>query len=436
MRSRWFSHVDMDAFYASVEILDRPELAELPVAVGGKPGERGVIAAASYAARKFGVHSAMPTAQALRLCPELVLLPGRMARYQELSAQIMQILRDASPAVEPLSLDEASLDLSGCARLHGIDEAVDGGREGWTRFAQQLQQRIHKETGLSASVGLGETRRIAKIASDHRKPAGVVVVPRGEGRAFLADLPVEKLRGVGPKMAERLRAQGFRYARNIASTPRNQLQQLFGKAGSALLDMVEARDVGTVHPDRREKSVGHETTFARDLIGMAALEPVLSRLSEKVSRRLHQRGLQGRVVQLKIRDRGFHTFTRRHSIATPTDSAPCIRDEALRLLHAMKWEQVPVRLIGVTVAGLTESRAVQGELFATAEQLRQPRIDQVVDDIHDKFGSSAFLRGRSLLATGVDRTPWGATLSKAGQSSGQTTGLKPGRSDSTERIPQ
>lgn len=416
MRSRWFGHVDMDAFYASVEILDRPELADLPVAVGGRPDERGVIAAASYAAREFGVHSAMSTAQALRLCPDLVLLPGRMARYQELSQRIMGILREVSPRVEPLSLDEAALDLTGCARLHGVDETVDGGVEGWTRFARRVQERIHQQTGLTASVGLGETRQIAKIASDLRKPAGVVVVAPGGGKEFLGALPVEKLRGVGPRMAERLRAAGLTRTEQVAATSRSELQRRFGKAGSHLKDMVEARDFGEVVADRREKSVGHETTFARDQVGAEALEPVLLRLAEKVGRRLRHRGLQGRVVQLKIRDRGFHTFTRRRTLAAPTDSESVVFDVARQLLAAMEWETVPVRLIGVTVAALTESAAVQGELFATDLDRRRPRLDRVMDDVHDRFGDHLLGRGRGLLASGIDRTPWGSQQSSASES--------------------
>jgi DNA polymerase-4 len=412
MRPRWFGHVDMDAFYASVEILDRPELADLPVAVGGRPNERGVIAAASYAARRFGVHSAMPTAQAVRLCPELVLLPGRMGRYQELSGQIMDLLRELSPRVEPLSLDEAALDLTGCARLHHVDEKVDGGREGWTRFARHIQMRVREATGLSASVGLGQTRRIAKIASDFRKPAGVVVVPHGEGPAFLADLPIEKLRGVGPKMADRLREVGLRHARDIAALSRTELQARFGRAGAHLLDMVEARDFDAMHRDRREKSVSHETTFAEDRVGAEALEPVLLRLCEKVGHRMRHRNLRGRVVQLKIRDRGFHTFTRRQTLAAPTDSEQTVFAVVQRLLHSMHWESVPVRLIGVGVHELTDVDAVQGELFANEAERRQPRLDRVVDDVHDRFGDGLLSRGRSLLASGVDRTPWGSTLER------------------------
>lgn len=393
-RTQWFGHVDMDAFYASVEVLDRPELAGKPLAVGGRSEHRGVIAAASYPARRFGVRSAMPTAEALRRCPDLILVPGRMGRYAEKSREVMAILRDVAPAVEPLSLDEAALDLTGCGRLHG---ALRGEREDWTGFACTLRRRIRRETGLWASVGLGETRRIAKIASDLRKPRGVAVVEAGAGPRFLTGLPIERLWGVGPKMVERLKAAGMHSVADVVATPRAELAARFGKVGPTLHDAVHARETGSVDPDRPHKSVSHETTFSVDRTGAEELEPVLLALTEKVATRLRRAGLVGRVVQLKIRDRGFHTFTRRRSLAAPTDSETTIYETGRRLLAAMKWDGVPVRLIGIGVAELTSQTVHQTELFASTAERQRPQLERALDAVHARFGDKAIGHARSVL---------------------------------------
>ena len=403
MQARWFAHVDMDAFYASVEVLDRPELEGLPIAVGGAADRRGVIAAASYPARKFGVRSAMPTARALQLCPQLVLVRGRMARYQELSRQVMEILRSVAPAVEPLSLDEAALDLTGCGRVHGVDP--DAPREGWSRFASALQQRILDETGLWASVGLGETRRIAKIASDLQKPRGLVVVPAGEGPAFLARLPVSKIGGVGPRFAERLAAAGLHLAGDVARLDRAALRARFGKPGAHLHDIVHARDFGRVHPDRAHKSISHEVTFDRDRVGLDQLEGTLLGHCERVGARLRRAGLQGRVVQLKIRDRGFATFTRQSTLTRPTDSDATIHRVALRLLRELGWERVPVRLLGVGVHDLSSVRARQADLFADRQDQTDRAVDRVLDRVHERFGNRAIGHGRSVLDSALRSAP-------------------------------
>lgn len=439
MRPRWFAHVDMDAFYASVEILDRPELRGLPVAVGGRADARGVIAAASYAARRFGVRSAMPTAEAQRRCPELVLLPGRMERYAEKSREVMEILRSVAPAVEPLSLDEAALDLTGCARVHHAfaPSARGGAREDWTAFALGLRMRIRRETGLWASIGMGETRRIAKIASDLRKPRGLVIVERGAGVSFLGALPVERLWGVGPRLAERLREAGLPTAADIARCSRPELQSRLGKIGPHLHDIVHARETGEVHPERAHKSISHEITFALDRTGSFELEPVLQRLSEKVGARLRRQGVVGRVVQLKVRDRGFHTFTRRLTLPRPTDSDQTIYISACRLLRALAWEQVPVRLIGVGVCDLTTSSAVQGDLFATAQQQSRPRLERVLDSVHDRFGDTAIGHGSGLLdpLRARDGRAWiGDAAPRSGAATSQRVGPdSPGPSSASPR---
>lgn len=387
MRPRWFAHVDMDAFYASVEILDRPELEGLPVAVGGPADSRGVIAAASYAAREFGVRSAMPTAQALRRCPQLILLPGRMSRYQEKSGEFMGALREFAPAVEPLSLDEAFMDLTGCQRLHGD----------WADLGLRLRQRIREVTGLSCSIGMGETRRIAKIASDLRKPAGLVVVEAGGGEAFLRTMPLERLWGVGPRFREQLLARGIRSAADIAERSRSQLQSSFGRAGLALHDMVHAKETGGVDPARTNRSISHETTFSKDHVGIAQLEPALLHFAERVGTRLRRRGLQGRVVQLKIRDRGFHTFTRRCTLSHPTDLDTVIYEHAHRMLIELGWDGVHVRLIGVGVHQLSEADARQGNLFSDAHDREELQIDRTLDAVYAKFGEGSIGRARSFL---------------------------------------
>jgi DNA polymerase-4 len=395
MRSRWFAHVDMDSFYASVEVLDRPELAGLPVAVGGAADRRGVIAAASYPARRFGVHSAMPTARALQLCPVLILLPGRMSRYVEISRQVMDILRSVAPAVEPLSLDEAALDLAGCERVHGV--RAGSGREDWSRFASGLQQRILDETGLWASIGLGETRRIAKIASDLNKPRGLVVVPAGEGPAFLARLPVERIGGVGPRFAARLHAAGLARIADVARLDRAELRARFGTQGAHLHDIVHARDFGRVNPDREHKSISHELTFATDRVGLERLAGTLLGQCEKVGGRLRKAGLVGRVVQLKIRDRGFATFTRRTTLARPTDSDAAIYRAALGLLRDLDWESVPVRLLGVGVHDLSSAGVRQADLFDDARDEQDRAVDQVLDRVHERFGNGSLGHARSVL---------------------------------------
>jgi DNA polymerase-4 len=402
MRSRWFAHVDMDSFYASVEVLDRPELAGFPVAVGGAADRRGVIAAASYPAREFGVRSAMPTARALQLCPQLILLSGRMPRYVEISRQVMEILRSTAPAVEPLSLDEAALDLAGCDRLYGIRE--DATREGWSRFASELQQRILDDTGLWASIGLGETRRIAKIASDLNKPRGLVVVPAGDGPAFLAQLPVSRIGGVGPRFAARLEAAGLQRAGDVAQLSRAALQARFGKQGAHLHDIVNARDFGRVNPDRGHKSISHEVTFATDRLGLDQLEGPLLRHCERVGSRLRQAHLQGRVVQLKIRDQGFATFTRQLTLPRPTDSDATIHRAALRLLHELGWERVPVHLLGVGLHDLSACTGRQADLFDDSQDRQERAIDRVMDRVQERFGTDSLGHARSVLETTVHKS--------------------------------
>jgi DNA polymerase-4 len=303
--------------------------------------------------------------------------------------------------VEPLSLDEAMLDLTGCERVHGVRD------EDWSGFALELRGRIRRETGLWASAGMGETRRIAKIASDLRKPRGLAIIERGAGAAFLATLPVGRLWGVGPRLRERLKMYGYHTAGDIAAVPHAELRARLGKAGDSLHQLVHAKETGQVDPDRPHKSISHETTFSTDRTGSDALEPVLLRLSEKVTHRLRVDGLHGKAVQLKIRDGGFHTFTRRRTLARPTDHAETVYETARRLLRDLRWEEVPVRLIGVGVAELSVANARQGDLFQVEADRERDSLDRVFDAVHERFGEEAIGHGRALLA-GRSETPWAA----------------------------
>jgi len=397
-QSPWFAHVDLDAFYASVEVLDFPQLRGLPVAVGGPAQGRGVIAAASYEARQFGVRSAMPTARALSLCPQLVLRAGRMGRYQELSERVFGIVRELSPRIEMVSLDEAFLDLAGCERLHAP----------WNEFALRLRRRVHAETGLWMSIGIGETRRIAKIGSALRKPRGVVLVPRGAGRSFLAPLPVEYLWGVGAKLGARLHEHGYATIGDLAASSHAVLRAQFGKMGSSLLEMAQARELGHIDPARRAKSVSHELTFARDLHGEAELLPVLLKFSEKIAYRLRRSGCVGRVVQLKIRDNTFHTLTRRVTLTAPSSSENEIYKTAQVLLRQLSWGQRPVRLIGLGMHEISHERVSQGELFAQGNDQLDSKLAKTLDRLHTRYGGDAIGRARTLLRHTDNSASWEA----------------------------
>ncbi len=411
-RGKWFAHVDMDAFYASVEILDDPRLRGLPVAVGGPARDRGVIAAASYEARRFGVFSAMPTAVALRRCPDLVLRHGRMDRYRQKSREVVAILREVAPRLETVSLDEAFLDLTGCDRLHGR----------WEAFALRLRRRIHQESGLWCSIGLGETRRIAKIGSDLRKPRGIVVVPPGAGRDFLAPLPVERLWGVGPHQRERLHRLGLSTIGEIAAQRPDWLRSHLGTMGTVLHEAALARESGEVEPERRAHSVSHEQTFARDLRGREALLPVLLELSGKVGYRLRRGGLCGRVVQLKVRDATFRTVTRRLGLPSPVATDEAIYRAAASLLEGLGWNERPIRLIGVGVHRVSACQNEQGELFPAPAD--RPVLEKTLDALHTRFGGGAVQRARTLLTPRDRSASWESTAWERRSAVG---GISPGQ---------
>ena len=357
-------HVDMDAFYASVEIRDRPSLRGQPVCVGGRPDRRGVIAAASYEARAFGVHSAMPTARAFALCPELVLLPADFDKYTEESKRIMEIFLRYTPLVEPLSLDEAFLDVAGSERLFG--GAVEIGRA--------IKADILRETGLVASIGIAPSKFLAKLASELSKPDGFQVIRPGETRSVLDPLPVSKIYGVGPRTAKRLEALGVHTVSDLARLERNDVMRRFGASGAWIHDLAHGIDSRRVTPRREEKSHGLERTFAQDITDREELRLVLYEFCEEVSYELRHRGLRGRTITLKARTWDFKTLTRSKTVDYPVNLGKRIYAVARELLD--KVPPTPLRLLGVQVSCLSDVRApVQSEFFGVSEAGRPELFD-------------------------------------------------------------
>lgn len=355
-------HVDMDAFYASVEVRDNPSLAGLPVCVGGPATSRGVISAASYEARRFGVHSAMPTAQARRLCPDLVLLPPDFERYTAVSRQVMAIFRRYTPLVEPLSLDEAFLDVAGCERLFG--DAVEIGRA--------IQRDILRETNLVASVGVAPSKFLAKLASDLDKPAGFRVIRPDEVREVLDPLPVSKIYGVGERSAKRLEALGITTVGQLASRPREEVVRLFGASGAWIHDLAHGIDARRVTPRREEKSHGMERTFPEDVESREELRVFLLEFCEEVAFGLRDKGLRGRTVTLKARYADFTTVTRTQTLPLATNLGARLYAVARELLERVP--PGPLRLVGVQVSNLEDVRTpVQETLFEGAERGSEAR---------------------------------------------------------------
>ncbi|MCD8351925.1 MAG: DNA polymerase IV [Planctomycetaceae bacterium] len=377
-------HVDMDAFYASVEQRDNPELRGKPIIVGGSPRSRGVVAAASYEVRPYGVRSAMPTSKAMRLCPHAIIVKPRMHRYAEVSAQIFAIFARVTPLVQSISLDEAFLDVTGCQRLHGHPVTI----------AKRIRASIKAETSLTGSVGVATCRFMAKIASDMDKPDGLTVVPADEMLDRLAPLPVSRIWGVGPVTNRRLAAMGISTIGELRQWPVEALVQELGKVGSELHDLANGRDDSQVVSEEEEKSISHENTFAVDISDMATLETTLRDQADRVSTRLRRAGLRGKVVFLKLRYDDFSTVTRRKTLDGITDLSEAIFRVARDLLHG-KTEagRRPVRLIGVGMAGLTESGS-QMSLFKeeTVDMDKLSRLERVTDGIREKLGKEAIQR--------------------------------------------
>lgn len=379
-------HVDMDAFYASVEERDRPDLVGQPVIVGGTRG-RGVVCAANYVARKFGVHSAMPMVTASRLCPRAVVLPPRMTHYAEISKQIREIFFRFSPLVEPLSLDEAFLDVAGTEGLFGSPLAI----------AQQIRHDIANETQLVASVGVAPNKFLAKVASDLRKPDALVVVDPEQVQEFLDPLPVSRLWGVGRKAEAKLKLVGIETVRQLRNLPESSLAIALGAQSAAHLHaLAHGRDDRPVVPDREAKSISHETTFHDDIFDAETLLPILVDLSDQVGRRLRSNKLSARTVVLKLRFSNFETVTRSLSLRDSTDSDR----ELAAIVGRLFAERITlngrgVRLIGMGTSGFEQEPTRQKSLFDEEENHLSRQLDQMTDSIRDRFGTSALRRGSS-----------------------------------------
>ena len=382
MTPRTILHVDLDAFFAAVEQRDRPELRGKPVIVGGGgPGDRGVVSTASYEARRFGVHSAMPLRTAGRLCPQGIFLPVDGRKYQAESRRVMSILRRFTPQVQPVSIDEAFLDVTASRALFGDGEAI----------GRTIKSAVHDETGLTVSVGVAATKLVAKVASDLRKPDGLVVVAPGEEAAFLAPLPISRLWGVGEKTAAALAEYGVQTIGDLAALPPDALERRLGKHGASLVARAHGVDPDPVAGGEPAKSIGHEHTFDRDTADREAIERTLLGMADGVAGRLRASGIRAVTITLKLRDSAFTTITRQASLQTPADLTEPIFDAALTLLRRELHGQ-KIRLVGVTASNFRDRE--QMAMFGAADDPRRHAAAEALDRIRSKYGSRAVTRAR------------------------------------------
>jgi len=375
----------MDAFYAAVEIRENPDLAGKPLIVGHR-GKRGVVSTCSYEARRFGVRSAMPSVTAERLCPHAIWLPGRMSLYAEVSRSIRRMMEGISPVVEPLSIDEAFLDLTGIAR--SLEEG--------SRIARRLKDRIRKEEGLTASVGVAPNKFLAKVASDLEKPDGLVVFPLSDVPARLHPLPVERLWGVGPKTARHLHALSIQSVGDVLRLPRRRLEEGLGASlAGHLLGLARGEDDRPVEPEREPKSISEERTYGVDLVDPDAIDRALLARSEGVARMLRRNGLMARTVRLKVRSGDFTTWTRARTLSEPTDLPEAIVAAARGLYRErIRLRGKGVRLLGVGVAGLGTRASRPALLFPDAREEKARRLASAADAVRDRFGEEAVTRAR------------------------------------------
>jgi len=397
--SRTIIHVDMDAFYASVEQRDRPETRGRPVIVGADPRGRGVVSAASYEARRFGVHSAMPIGRAFRLCPDGVFLPVDMDKYAAVSGEVMDVLAGFTPLVEPVSIDEAFLDVTASHALYGDGPVI----------AREIKAKIRQRVDLRASVGVASNKFVAKVASDLEKPDGLVVVPHGGEAAFLAPLPVGRLWGVGKVTGSELEAMGIRTIGQLAGVPAAHLRARFGQHGPDLLELARGLDDRVVEPGAAPKSMGAEETFGQDTRDVELLRATLREQSERVARELRAQSYAGRTVTLKLRFADFSTITRAHT-GDPTQDGLGIFRAVDALFSRVRLTQA-VRLIGVSVSGLGPAGAGQLSLLEP-DASRRDRLARAVDQLATRFGEKAIRpasvmgkrrRGRAQPPEGQDR---------------------------------
>ena len=394
---RTIFHVDMDAFFVSVEELFDPTLKGKPVVVGGQAHERGVVSAASYTARKFGVHSAMPLRTAAKLCPQAVFVDGHPERYREYSGRVYEVLNRFSPKLEMVSIDEAYVDMSGTERLHGPP----------MRAAHSLHQAMKATTNLNCSIGIGTSRLIAKVCSDQAKPNGVLCILPGSEAAFLAPLEVRKIPGVGKVMEKRLHDQGIRKVGDLAAYDERWLQDNFGALGVALAGKSRGLDAGAwfegdIGVDEGPRSISHEHTFNRDTAEAQVLEAMLARLSEMVCRRLREQNLHARTLQLKLRYADFTTITRARTLEQPTAVDSEVYS-AIRELFRANWNQDPVRLLGVHAAHFDE----ESEQLSLAGRTSHDKWNQALsaaDRLRQKFGDDAISLASGMKARFRERT--------------------------------
>lgn len=383
--ARSILHVDMDAFYASIEQRDDAALRGRPVVVGGD-ANRGVVAAASYEARQFGIRSAMPMRDAMRRCPDLVRVRPRMSHYAAVSAQIFDIFRDMTPLVEGLSLDEAFLDVTGSLALLGDPVAI----------AREVKRRIRESTALTASVGVAENKLVAKIASDLDKPDGLTLLYPEHYAERLDPLPVSVIPGIGRKTLERLHATGIRTVADLRAAGDAVLVPIFGRYAAKTRARAAGIDDRPVVPDREEKSISAEETYEHDLDSPAAMDRELLRLAERTATRLRKAGLVAGTIQLKIRRDDFSTFTRQCPARPPSDGTERIHALGRGLLHAWLAENPGARIRLLGIGGSNVAPAAQRDLFEPADLRPDTAVDRTVDEIRDRFGSASLSRARTL----------------------------------------
>ena len=390
MASGWpriILHADMDAFFAAVEQLDRPELRGKALLIGGT-GRRGVVSTASYEARPFGVGSAMPMAVARRRCPHALVLPPRFERYREVSRAVMRTLGTFSPLVEPLSVDEAFVDMTGCEALYGKPHAM----------GRAVRRAVFEATGLTVSVGVSTTKYVAKVASDQGKPDGLTVVGPGRVTGFLRPLPIARLWGVGPRTCERLEARGIATIGDVAATSRTTLEEWLGGLGAHVHALAHGRDERAVIPEHEAKSIGSENTLETDIVGETAIRPWLQRAADNVARRMREEGVSAGGVRVKLRTSDFRLHTRQTLLATATHATRPLLEAAEGLLREFDLRS-PVRLVGVAAFDLREGGGEgegQLDLFESPRRPRDDQLDRTVDAVRRRFGEGALTRARNL----------------------------------------
>jgi DNA polymerase-4 len=384
MGSKAIIHLDMDAFYAAVEVLDNPSLKGKPVIVGGSQ-KRGVVSSASYEARRFGVHSAQPMATAIRLCPTGTFLPVRMSRYREVSDQVFEIFYRFTPLVEPLSIDEAFLDVRGSVRLFGPPEEI----------AKMIKTAVFQEIGITVSAGVAPTKFVAKIASDLKKPDGLMIVREDEVTAFLEPLPIDKLWGVGKATQKALALLGVQTIGDLSRFPLDVLERNFGKHGAHLHLLSQGIDDRDVEVSQEVKSIGHEETFTDDLLDMDIIRKELLSLATRVSRRLRGKGFVGKTVTLKVKYNDFVQITRSETLPEATEDGGEIFRRSCGLLDKTEVGKSPVRLLGISVSHLyPQGEEKQLSLFQSAADFpKRRKLNLALDTISKKFGEDGILPG-------------------------------------------